>query len=135
MTRNVNPFGEIDILPISLNEEKIKESMDKAQREKKWVVAVVAATKPDFYKQWSLLPACDKLDIPNFVINTGQHYDEILGHGLDEFKLRDRFACDLAARGDLLQKSSELITKIGWFGKYLKQNWPACMHFFFSVIL
>ncbi|MBI2547253.1 MAG: UDP-N-acetylglucosamine 2-epimerase [Candidatus Aenigmarchaeota archaeon] len=112
------------MLPITLHEEKIKETMEKAKAGKKWVIAVVTATKPDFYKQWSILTACEKLGIPNFVIHTGQHYDEIVGHGLDEFGLRERFACDLAVRGELLQKSSELITKIGWFGKYLKQNWP-----------
>ncbi len=124
MSTQVNPFENKDITPITLHENKINETMDKAKREKKWAIAVVTATKPDFYKQWSVLPACEKLNIPCFIIHTGQHYDEILGYGLDEFGIREKIACDLGIRGGLLQKSTELLYKIGWLGKYLKQKWP-----------
>jgi UDP-N-acetylglucosamine 2-epimerase (non-hydrolysing) len=33
-------------------------------------------------------------------------------------------ACNLAIRGDLAQKSAELMIKVSWFAKYLKKNWP-----------
>ena len=73
------------------------------------VVAIVTATKPDFYKQWSLIPACKKLDVPVIVINTGQHYDDLLGFGLEEFYIKKYIAFDMKIRGDLLQKSHEMI--------------------------
>jgi len=111
-------------LPLKLYEKTVKKTMEEAKNSGDMVIAVVTATKPDFYKQWSLLPAAEKAGLPHFVINTGQHYDEVLGHGLKEFGIEDKFAVDLCVRGELLQKSSELITKIGWFGKYLKDKWP-----------
>ena len=88
------------------------------------VLAVVTATKPDFYKQAPLLPAADKAGIKTIVIHTGQHYDELLGHGMKEFKLEDRVAFNLQVRGDLLQKSYELVAKMGFVSRYLRENFP-----------
>jgi UDP-N-acetylglucosamine 2-epimerase (non-hydrolysing) len=87
-------------------------------------VAVVTATKPDFYKQWSLIPACEKLGVPVFVINTGQHHDELLGYGLEEFDIERYIAFDLKIRGNLLQKAHELVLKAGSVGKQLREKLP-----------
>lgn len=88
------------------------------------VLAIVTATKPDFYKQAPLIPAADKAKVKSFVIHAGQHYDDLLGHGLKEFKISERIAFNLQIRGDLLQKSYELIAKMGFVSRYLRKHFP-----------
>ncbi|MGH9953737.1 MAG: UDP-N-acetylglucosamine 2-epimerase, partial [Nitrososphaeraceae archaeon] len=81
------------------------------------VLAVVTGTKPDFYKQAPLVNEAIKQDLPIFVIDTGQHYDEILGHGIKEFEIEGSIACTLQIRGNLMEKASELLLKFASFGK------------------
>ncbi|MBR9681230.1 MAG: UDP-N-acetyl glucosamine 2-epimerase [Candidatus Altiarchaeota archaeon] len=92
--------------------------------EDEMVLAVVTATKPDFYKQAPLLPAADKAKVRTIIIHAGQHYDELLGHGMKEFKLEERVAFNLQIRGDLLQKSYELVAKMGFVSRYLQKKFP-----------
>ena len=47
----------------------------------------------------------------------------LLGHGIKEFNLNDSIVCDLNIRGDLMKKSSDLIMKFGYFGRYLKEHY------------
>ena len=112
------------ILPLNLNKSLIQSVMEKAKREKKWVLAFVIGTKPCFYKFYGSIVAASKADIPNFVINSNQHYDDVLTRGLTEFNLQSQVACNLAIRGDLAQKSAELMMKVSWLARYLKKNWP-----------
>lgn len=112
------------ILPLSLNKRLIQSVMEKAKKEKKWVLAFVIGTKPCFYKFYGSIVAANKADIPNFVINSNQHYDDILTRGLTEFNLQDKVACNLSIRGDLAQKSAELMMKVSWLARHLKKNWP-----------
>ena len=113
------------ILPMNLNEKLIKQVMEKAKEEKKWVLAFVIGTKPCFYKFYGSVVEANKADIPNFVINSNQHYDDILTFGLKEFNFQDKIAANLAIRGDLAQKSAELMIKISWLARYLKKHWPS----------
>lgn len=112
------------ILPMNLNEKLIKEVMEKAKKEKKWVLAFVIGTKPCFYKFYGSVIEADKADIPNFVINSNQHYDDILTFGLKEFNFQEKIATNLSIRGDLAQKSAELMIKVSWLARYLKKYWP-----------
>ena len=98
--------------------------MERAKKEKKWVLAFVIGTKPCFYKFYGSVIAANKAGIPNFIINSNQHYDDILTHGLTEFNLQSQVACNLAIRGGLAQKSAELMMKVSWFARYLKKQWP-----------
>jgi len=113
------------ILPLNLNKPLIHSVMEKAKKEKKWVLAFVIGTKPCFYKFYGSVMAANKAKIPNFVINSNQHYDDVLTRGLTEFNLQSQVACNLSIRGDLAQKSAELIMKASWFARYLKKNWPS----------
>ncbi len=115
-----DPFETQKTEPLELFDKKLKQITEQGD----YIIALVTATKPDFYKQWSLIPAAEKHNIPLFVMNTGQHHDNLLGHGLEEFSISDKFAINLNIRGDLSQKTSELITKIKWFTDYLKKNYP-----------
>jgi UDP-N-acetylglucosamine 2-epimerase len=36
------------------------------------------------------------------VIDTGQHFDDLLGFGIKEFELQNFVACNLQIRGDLM---------------------------------
>src|SRR3989344_7763388 len=113
-----------NILPLTMNKALIERVMEKASKEKKWVLAFVIGTKPCFYKFYGSVVAAGKANIPNFVINSNQHYDDILTHGLVEFNLQNQVACNLSIRGDLAQKSAELMMKVSWLARYLKKNWP-----------
>ncbi len=112
------------ILPMELNRPLIQEVMERAKRERKWVLAFVIGTKPCFYKFYGSIIAANKANIPNFIINSNQHYDEVLSHGLEEFNLKDQVACNLSVRGDLAQKSAELMLKVSWLARHFKKNWP-----------
>jgi|TARA_B100001964_G_C14232648_1_gene600810 UDP-N-acetylglucosamine 2-epimerase (non-hydrolysing) len=112
------------ILPLTLNKPLIKGVMEQAKKERKWVLAFVIGTKPCFYKFYGSIVAAAKSKIPFFIINSNQHYDDILTHGIKEFNFQNKIASNLSIRGDLAQKSAELMIKISWFAKHLKKNWP-----------
>ena len=113
-----------NILPLTMNKALIERVMEKASKEKKWVLAFVIGTKPCFYKFYGSIVAANKANIPNFVINSNQHYDAILTRGITEFNFQDKIASNLAIRGDLAQKSAELMIKMSYIAKYLKKRWP-----------
>lgn len=111
------------LLPILINKKNLnslfskKSDLDKA-------MAIVIGTKPDFYKQAPLLMESKRQGLPAFIISTGQHYDDLLGYGIKEFDLQNSIICDLQIRGDLIQKSSDLMLKFGYFGRYTKNHLP-----------
>ena len=111
-------------LPIRLNEKLIDYVMEKAKKEDKWVLVFVIGTKPCFYKFYGAIEAANKADIPNLVINSNQHYDDILTTGLKEFNIEEKVAANLSIRGDLAQKSAELMIKISWIARHLKKKFP-----------
>lgn len=105
------------MLPVNINRQLIHSVMETAKKEKKWVLAFIIGTKPCFYKFYGSIMAAGKAGIPNFVVNSNQHYDDVLTHGLAEFDLQKHVACNLALRGDLAQKSAELMMKISWLAR------------------
>ncbi|MBI2651805.1 UDP-N-acetylglucosamine 2-epimerase [Candidatus Woesearchaeota archaeon] len=113
-----------NILPLALNKPFIKSVMETAKKENKWVLAFVIGTKPCFYKFYGSIVAASKSKVPFFIINSNQHYDDVLSHGIKEFNFMDKIAFNLSIRGDLAQKSAELMIKVSWLAKYLKKNWP-----------
>jgi UDP-N-acetylglucosamine 2-epimerase len=112
------------ILPMSINEGLINETMERAKREGKWVLAFVIGTKPCFYKFYGSIVEAHRAGLPYLVINSNQHYDDILTYGLKEFNFAEQVAVNLSIRGDLAQKSAELIIKISWLARELKKKWP-----------
>ena len=119
-------FTKIDIskknLPIKINFNLLSKIFKQAQNENSPILSVVIGTKPDFYKQAPLVVEAKKEGLPVFVIDTGQHFDDILGFGIKEFNLEKSVGCDLQIRGDLMEKASELILKFGSLGRYCKDN-------------
>ena len=111
-----------EFLPIRINNLNL-ESIFSKDNEFNKALAIVIGTKPDFYKQAPLLIESIKEGLPSFIISTGQHYDELLGYGIKEFDLENSIVCDLQIRGDLMEKSSDLIMKFGYFGRYLKRRY------------
>lgn len=127
-TSNKNIFSKFDklkidkeFLPIRINNTNLEAIFSKDNDFDK-ALAIVIGTKPDFYKQAPLLIESIKERLPSFIISTGQHYDELLGYGIKEFDLENSIVCDLQIRGDLMEKSSDLIMKFGYFGRYLKSR-------------
>lgn len=110
-----------NLLPYLLYNSTLEESLTQGNSFNK-ILAIVIGTKPDFYKQAPILIESIRQGLPSFIVSTGQHYDELLGYGIKEFELNDHIACDLQIRGDLIQKSSELILKFGHFGRHLKNR-------------
>jgi UDP-N-acetylglucosamine 2-epimerase len=121
---NTSGFREINIstnpLPIMVS-DNLHLIFDKARREKTPVLAIVTGTKPDFYKQAPLVLEAARQKLPVFVVDTGQHFDEVLRFGIEEFNLQKFVGCNLQIRGDLMEKASELIIKFGSFGRYCKK--------------
>ncbi|NOJ29993.1 MAG: UDP-N-acetyl glucosamine 2-epimerase [Nitrososphaeraceae archaeon] len=121
-----NMIEEIDvskkILPMRINKKILKNVFETADSLDIPVISVVIGTKPDFYKQAPLVVEAKKEKLPVFVIDTGQHFDDVLGFGIKEFKLQESIGCDLQIRGDLMEKASELIIKFGSFGRYCKKQ-------------
>lgn len=111
-----------EFLPIRINNPNLETIFSKDNEFNK-ALAIVIGTKPDFYKQAPLLIESIKEGLPSFIISTGQHYDELLGYGIKEFDLENSIVCDLQIRGDLMEKSSDLIMKFGYFGRYLKRRY------------
>jgi UDP-N-acetylglucosamine 2-epimerase len=116
---------EIDVsrslLPVKVS-DSLQSVFAKARKDNTPVLAIVTGTKPDFYKQAPLVIEAAKENLPVFVINTGQHFDEVLGFGIEEFKLEQFVGCNLQIRGDLMEKASELIIKFGSFGRYCRKH-------------
>ena len=124
MRKNTSGFEEIKVstnpLPIKVS-DNIHSVFDKARRDKTPVLAIVTGTKPDFYKQAPLVLEAARQKLPVFVVDTGQHFDEVLRFGIEEFSLQKFVGCNLQIRGDLMEKASELIIKFGSFGRYCKK--------------
>ena len=109
------------LLPVKIS-DNLQQVFDKARKDGTPVLAIVTGTKPDFYKQAPLVIEAAKEGLPVFVINTGQHFDDVLGFGIEEFNLQQFVGCNLQIRGDLMEKASELILKFGTFGRYCRKN-------------
>ena len=125
MRKNTGGFKEIHVstnpLPIKVS-DNVQSVFDKARRDKSPVLAIVTGTKPDFYKQAPLVLEAVREKLPVFVVDTGQHFDEVLTFGIEEFHLQKFVGCNLQIRGDLMEKASELIIKFGSFGRYCKKH-------------
>lgn len=105
---------------LSLYEERL----DRALEGEEFAIAVITATKPDFYKQAPLVPAAEKHDLPCFVLHTGQHYDDVLGHGLAEYDLESHIGVDMQIRGGLSEKTADLMTRTKKVADHLDEAYP-----------
>lgn len=112
-----------EYLPISISKDLLNRIVYDSRAKNTPILAVVTGTKPDFYKQAPLVAQAQKEGIPTLIINTGQHFDDLLGFGLKEFHLEENAVCNLHIRGNLMEKASELLLKFGLFGKYCKENY------------
>ncbi|NVM52482.1 MAG: UDP-N-acetylglucosamine 2-epimerase [Candidatus Helarchaeota archaeon] len=112
----------INYLPAKVNTKELRSILTKAEEEKKWVIQLVVGTKPDFYKQFSLMYWAKKLDIPLILLTTGQHYNYPLNCGLKEFSMSP--TVDFQIRGNLIQKATELFYKMGHLAKWYKHIAP-----------
>ena len=114
-------------LPLAINYDSIELALNMArERGSSYpVLAIVTGTKPDFYKQAPLVTEAMKRHIPAFVIDTGQHFDDTLGYGIQEFNIQDSVACNLQVRGNLMEKASELLLKFAIFGKIFREKFPS----------
>lgn len=112
-------------LPIEINKNILTNAFENARALRSRLIAIVIGTKPDFYKQAPLIREVIDNDIPAIVIDTGQHFDELLGFGIKEFSINDHVACNLKIRGDLVEKASDLIIKFAKFGRICKMRFPS----------
>ena len=110
------------VLPIKIYSGLLSKTVNVAKKQNSPVLAIVIGTKPDFYKQAPIVFEAAKQGLPVIVIDTGQHFDDLLGFGIKEFELQSFVACNLQIRGDLMEKASELILKFGSFGRFCKNK-------------
>jgi UDP-N-acetylglucosamine 2-epimerase (non-hydrolysing) len=112
------------LLPIKVS-ESLGSVFANARKQRSPILSIVTGTKPDFYKQAPLVVEAAREKLPVFVINTGQHFDDVLGFGIEEFNLGRHVGCNLQIRGDLMEKASEMIIKFGYFGRYCQKHFGA----------
>jgi UDP-N-acetylglucosamine 2-epimerase (non-hydrolysing) len=112
-----------DYIPISISKRPFDAIFQRAESEDTPILAIVTGTKPDFYKQAPLVLEAQKQGVPTFIVNTGQHFDDVLGFGLKEFDLEKYAICNLHIRGNLMEKASELLLKFGLFGRFCSENY------------
>ena len=110
-------------LPIKINGKVLDGAMADAARKGVPVIGVVIATKPDFYKQAPLVSEALRRRMPVMVIDTGQHYGELLRYGIKEFGLEKSICCGMQIRGNQSEKASELMLKLGSFGAYCRKRY------------
>jgi len=103
----------------TIYEDRLATEMERGE----FVLAVVTATKPDFYKQAPVVAAARDRGLPCFVVHTGQHYDDVLGHGLEEYDLEEHVAVDLGIRGDLSEKTAQTMLAVRQLAERLAE-WP-----------
>jgi hypothetical protein len=106
-----------NLLPIEISTDLLNQTFAAAKAQNSPILSVVIGTKPDFYKQAPLVVEAINEKVPVFVIDTGQHFDSLLGFGIREFHLDNLVGVNLKIRGDLMEKASELILKFGSFAK------------------
>lgn len=122
--KNISSKGAVDSrkhLPVDVS-KNLESVFLTARRSESPILAVVTGTKPDFYKQAPIVLEAARSKLPVFVINTGQHFDEVLGHGIKEFDIGRFVGCNLQIRGDLMEKAAELMFKFGQFGRYCREH-------------
>ncbi len=112
-------------LPTEINKTILTNAFENAKAQSSRLIAIVIGTKPDFYKQAPLIREVLDNDIPAIVIDTGQHFDDLLGFGIKEFSINDHVACNLNIRGDLVEKASDLLIKFANFGRICKMQFPS----------
>ena len=112
-------------LPIEINKIILTDAFEHARALSSRLIAIVIGTKPDFYKQAPLIREAIDSDIPVIVIDTGQHFDDLVGFGKKEFSINDHVACSLKIRGDLVEKASDLLIKFAKFGRLCKKQFPS----------
>ncbi|MDE1857223.1 MAG: UDP-N-acetylglucosamine 2-epimerase [Candidatus Micrarchaeota archaeon] len=112
-----------NLLPMDIFPDVLEQAVQRSKSANRPIMAVVIGTKPDFYKQAPLVVEAERRGYPVFVIDTGQHFDEVLGFGVKEFDLQRFVGCNLNIRGDLMEKASELIVKFGSFGRHFRKRY------------
>jgi UDP-N-acetylglucosamine 2-epimerase len=111
-------------LPIEINKIILTDAFEHARALSSRLIAIVIGTKPDFYKQAPLIKEAIDNDIPTIVIDTGQHFDDLVGFGKKEFSVNDHVVCSLRIRGNLVEKASDLLIKFAKFGRICKMQFP-----------
>ena len=116
----------MDMLPVKYNDKIIRDvfSDKKNSRYNNNVLGIVLATKPCFYKLWSVIDEAKKQGIPYIIMHSGQHYDGLVGYGAKEFDFEKNIAIDMQLRGDLSQKSAEMFIKAKEIHSRLKKSYP-----------
>ena len=67
-----------NLLPIKISKQILDNIFSLAKSQNSPVLSIVVGTKPDFYKQAPIVVEAIKEKVPVFVIDTGQHFDELL---------------------------------------------------------
>ncbi|MFO7618425.1 MAG: UDP-N-acetylglucosamine 2-epimerase [Thermoplasmata archaeon] len=112
-------------LPIEINRSLFEQATELAASQGHGrVLLIVTATKPCFYKLWGVMDECMRQQLPFVILHSGQHYDEVVGHGLKEFSFDEHLGADFNLRGDLSDKSAELFVKVKAFAHFCRNEFP-----------
>ena len=82
-----------NLLPVIIYSDLLSKVLGIAKKQNSPILAIVIGTKPDFYKQAPIVFEAAKRKLPVFVIDTGQHFDDLLGFGIKELTFGERNNC------------------------------------------
>jgi len=107
---------------IHINEKIIDQQIKLAKKQKSWLLLFIIGTKPCFYKFYGSIVEAKRQNMPYIIIDSNQHYDRDLTFGKEEFGYKNEVGIHLSIKGDLIQKSVELLLKFKWISNYLNKK-------------
>jgi len=110
---------------IHVNEKIVNQQIELARKQKSWILLFIIGTKPCFYKFYGSIMEAKRQNLPYIIIDSNQHYDKDLTFGKEEFGYKNEVGMHLAIKGDLIQKSVELLLKFRWISNYLNKKDPS----------
>lgn len=104
----------------SCEPQLFKRAVASANTRRRPLFIVFLATKPCYIKLAGLIFALRRKDIPFLLVDAGQHYDLVLTNAKEELNYRHLIGAHLHIRGDLLGRAADLVGKLQWLAKELK---------------
>ncbi|QVM93689.1 UDP-N-acetylglucosamine 2-epimerase [Pseudomonas entomophila] len=103
-----------------VDEARLADAIDQANREQRPLYLIVLATKPCYIKLASLVLACEAVRLPFLLVDSGQHYDPVLTQAREELGYEHLLAVSFGIRGTLLGRTAQLALAIEKLDAQLK---------------
>lgn len=104
----LEPTAELNFSIAWLDEKRLVDAVEQANRMQRPLYLIVLATKPCYIKLASLVLACEAEQVPFLLIDSGQHYDPELTQAKWELGYEHLLTAVLGVRGSMLRRAAQL---------------------------